>query len=80
MTDVEIQYCVPCGHLDHAIEVQEELLSEFGQRLDGVRLTTGDSGIFVVTVDGEPVYDNRETDEGFDIDAVKDVIQQKVSA
>lgn len=80
MTDVEIQYCVPCGHLDQAIDVQRELLDEFGQRLDGVRLTTGDSGIFVVSVDGETVYDNRETDEGFDIDTVKDTIQQQVSA
>ncbi|MFB6104806.1 MAG: SelT/SelW/SelH family protein [Halobacteriaceae archaeon] len=80
MTDVEIQYCVPCGHLDNAIDTQRELLEEFGQRLDGVRLKTGDSGIFVVTVDDETVYDNRETDDGFDIDEVKDAIQSKVSA
>lgn len=80
MTDVEIQYCVPCGHLEQAIDVQQELLSEFGQRLDGVRLKTGDSGIFVVTVNGDTVYDNRETDEGFDINDVKDAIQQQVSA
>lgn len=80
MTDVEIQYCVPCGHLDQAIDAQRELLEEFGQRLDGVRLTTGDSGVFVVTVDGETVYDNQETDEGFDIDDIKETIRTKASA
>lgn len=80
MTDVEIQYCVPCGHLDQAIDTQRELLEEFGQRLDGVRLTTGDSGVFVVSVDGDPVYDNRETDEGFDIDEIKETIRTTASA
>jgi len=80
MTDVEIQYCVPCGHLDRAIDTQRELLEEFGQRLDGVRLKTGDSGVFVVTVDDDTVYDNREDEDGFDIDAVKDAVQAETSA
>jgi selenoprotein W-related protein len=44
MTNVEIEYCVPCGHLDAAIETQRALLAEFGRRLEGVRLKTGHGG------------------------------------
>lgn len=64
MSDVEIEYCVPCGHLDRAQELQHAILSEFGQRVDGVRLKTGDGGVFVVRVDGETVFDKSE--EGYD--------------
>lgn len=34
MTTVEIEYCVPCGFLDRAEEVQHELLSTFGGEID----------------------------------------------
>jgi len=68
MTDVEIEYCVPCGHLDRAQQLQGALLEEFGQRLDGVRLDTGDSGVFEVRVDGETVFDIDE--ESYDTDSI----------
>ncbi|MGH8873199.1 MAG: Rdx family protein [Acidimicrobiia bacterium] len=37
-TAVEIEYCVPCGHLDRVIDTQRVILERFGQRLHGVRL------------------------------------------
>lgn len=61
MPNVEIQYCVPCGHLDRAIDTQRHLLEEFGQGLDGVRLKTGEGGIFTVDVNGDRVFDKNET-------------------
>lgn len=57
MADVEIHYCVPCGHLDWAIDTQRHLLTEFGEGLDGVRLKTGAGGVFTVAVDGEKIFD-----------------------
>ena len=68
MTTVEIEYCVPCGMLDRALDVEEAVLRQFGDRLDRVSLVTGDHGIFVVRVDGEQVFD-KETDQ-FDIDEI----------
>lgn len=68
MADVEIQYCVPCGHLDRAIETQRRLLTEFGQSLDGVRLKTGEGGVFTVAVDGEKIFDKKET--AYDLEAI----------
>lgn len=77
MADVEIEYCVPCGHLDRAIETQRLLLTEFGQNLDGVRLKTGDGGVFKIRVDGEEVFDKSQ---GYDEDEIKDAIRERIGA
>lgn len=76
MTEVEIEYCVPCGHLDRAIEVQRGLLEEFGRQLDGVRLETGDGGVFKVRVDGEQIYDKE--DEGYSAEKIKQRVGERV--
>lgn len=68
MTEVEIEYCVPCGFLDRAEDVQHALLLTFGERLDAVTLRTGTDGVFQVSVDGERVYDKY--DDGYDVDEI----------
>lgn len=78
MTEVEIEYCVPCGLYDRAEDVQSALLDEYGERLDSVALVTGDSGVFKVRADGEQVFD-KEDDE-FDVDAIVDSVGDYVSA
>jgi selT/selW/selH selenoprotein domain len=70
MTDVEVEYCVPCGMLNRAQDVQTALLEEFGQRLDTVALRTGDSGVFRVSVDDETVFD--VDDEEYDVEGIVD--------
>ena len=76
MTDIEIEYCVPCGMLDRAQDVQAALLEQFGQRLDTVALRTGDGGVFRVAVDGEEVFDADEDE--YDIDAIVERVQAHV--
>ena len=78
MTDVEIEYCVPCGMLDRAQDVQHAILSEYGERLDSVALVTGDSGVFEVRANGEQVFDKDENE--FDVDAIVDSVGEHVSA
>jgi len=68
MTNVEIEYCVPCGFLDRAVDVQRAVLESLGQDVERVALVTGDHGVFRVTVDGETVFD-KEEDE-FDVDGI----------
>jgi selenoprotein W-related protein len=68
VTTVEIEYCVPCGHLDRAMDLQRALLTALGDRLDRVALVTGDGGVFRVHVDGERIFDVHEED--LDVDAV----------
>lgn len=76
MTDVEIEYCVPCGRLDEAVRVQRQLLVEFGQDLDGVRLKTGDGGVFKIRVDGELVFDGQEA--RYDADELLEAVRERL--
>jgi selenoprotein W-related protein len=65
---VEIEYCVSCGYLDRALELQRATLSTFGDRLDRAALVTGDRGVLQVRVDGAPVWDLA--DDEYDVDEV----------
>ncbi|MFC6786244.1 SelT/SelW/SelH family protein [Halobaculum halobium] len=78
MTDVEIEYCVPCGMLERAQTVQTAILEEFGMEVDSVSLVTGDAGIFEVRADGDVVFD-KESDE-FDVDAIVESVGDRVGA
>lgn len=82
MTDVEIEYCMPCGLLDNAQMVQRDLLTAFGEALDRVALVTGDAGVFRVRVDGETVFDGQEEAYEQDelLDAVRERLPEEVSA
>jgi selenoprotein W-related protein len=68
MSEIEIEYCVPCGYLHRATDTAEVLLSTFGADLDRVSLVTGEAGVFQVRVDGETVFD-KESDE-YDLDEI----------
>ncbi|AUV81352.1 selenoprotein [Salinigranum rubrum] len=68
MTAVEIEYCVPCGFLDRAQDIQRALLQQFGERLDRVALVTGDHGVLQVRVDGDVVWD--KADDPYDVDEI----------
>jgi selenoprotein W-related protein len=68
MTAVDIEYCVPCGFLPRAEDVQHDLLETFGEELDSVALVTGDHGVFRVTVDDELVFDKEDNE--YDIDEI----------
>jgi selenoprotein W-related protein len=68
MTTVEIEYCVPCGFRDRALDVERAILTALEGQLENLTLTMGDHGVFVVRVDGEPVFDKSEDD--FDVDAI----------
>jgi selenoprotein W-related protein len=76
MTRVEIEYCVPCGHLDRAMDTQRRLLERLGGNVDHVALRPGDGGVFVVRVDGERVFD--KADEAYDLDAIADRVTARV--
>lgn len=74
---VEIQYCVPCGHLPRAIEVQKSILEHFGRNIGGVKLKTGGDGIFTIAVNGEQVY---EKSQEFDLASLIASITERTQA
>ena len=76
MTDVEIEYCVPCGFLNRAEDVQHVLLSNFAEQLDSVTLRTGDHGVFTVSVDGQTVFDKSEDE--YDVDEIARLVREQL--
>jgi selenoprotein W-related protein len=74
--EVEIEYCVPCGFRNHALEVQEAVLNGLERELDAVSLVMGDHGVFRVTADGETVYDKAEDGDLDADDIVRDLREQ----
>lgn len=78
MTRVEIEYCVPCGMQDRAVDVQRAVLDEFGQAVEGVELVTGDNGVFKVHADGELVFDKEE--DNYDVDGIVEAVGKRVRA
>lgn len=80
MTEIDVEYCVPCGLLDSAVETQESLLEEFGRDLDGVRLQPGHGGVFKVHVDGELVWDRAEHGGEIDRAAIAEAVHERTDA
>lgn len=80
MTEVNIEFCVPCGLLEYAVETQETLLEAFGQDLDGVRLQPGHGGVFKVHVGDELVWDKDQHDGTIDLEAITEAVHDRAHA
>jgi len=76
MTSVEIEYCVPCGFRERALDVERAILNGLEGELDRVSLVMGDHGVFRVTVDGEPIYD--KADDEYDIDGIVRQLRERI--
>ena len=76
MSNVEIEYCVPCGFRDRELSVQRAILNGLESDLDRVSLVTGDHGVFRVTVDGEAVYEKSEDD--YDVDGIVRQVRERL--
>lgn len=66
MTEILIEYCVPCGLLPSAEGAEHALLQTFGERLDRLTLKPGHGGVLKVRVDDEVIFDKDA--EAFDLD------------
>lgn len=80
MTQIKIEYCVPCGLLSQALEVQQVVLDEFGQDVETAQLTTGDGGVFKVFADDEIIWDRSTYGVELDPDLVVGAIRERVEA
>lgn len=61
---ITIEFCTQCNWMLRAAWMAQELLQTFGQDIGEVALIPGSSGIFVIAVDGDLVWD-RKTEGGF---------------
>ena len=72
MSTVEIEFCLPCGYLNRAEDVQHVILESLGETIDEVTLVPGDNGVFTVAVDQQKVFDIADDDYNVD-QIVRDV-------
>ncbi|MFW2514176.1 SelT/SelW/SelH family protein [Demequina sp. SO4-13] len=72
---IEIEYCVPCGYLDRAMDAQRTLLSTFGQGLAGVTLKPGEKGVFTFRADGDVIYSKPDD---YDITTIVETVKSKL--
>lgn len=79
MAEIDIEYCVPCGLLDSAIETQQALLNEYGQDLNAVTLEPSHGGVFKVWADGELAFDKNE-EGGYNLEAVREAVHTSIGA
>ena len=75
MTTVEIEYCVPCGFRERALDVQQAILNGLESELDELSLVMGDHGVFQVRVDDSVVYDKAEDE--LDVDGLVREIREQ---
>ena len=66
MAEVTIEYCVPCGFRERALDLQRAILASLEGELDSAHLVMGDHGVFRVEVDGDTVYDKDGHDDDVD--------------
>lgn len=78
MATVEIEYCVPCGHRENALETADAILAAHANALDSVDLVPGGGGIFEVRLDDDVILDTDE--EGYDRVAIVDRIGETTPA
>ncbi|WP_136068765.1 Rdx family protein [Modicisalibacter radicis] len=78
MASVHIHYCTQCQWLLRAGWYAQELLSTFGEDLEGVTLVPSHGGHFEVSYDGETLWE-RKRDGGFpDIKELKRRVRDRL--
>jgi selenoprotein W-related protein len=77
-TEIEIEYCVPCGLLPAAEEVSHALLEHFGRDLAGLRMVPSHGGVFRIRLGAELIFDKRQ--DGYDLDEIVRRVTERVPA
>lgn len=76
---IAITYCTQCQWLLRAGWMAQELLSTFSEDLGEVALLPSTGGIFVITCNGEIVWD-RARDGGFpDVKVLKQLLRDRLA-
>lgn len=76
---LEIEYCTQCGFLPRAAWLAQELLATFALGVREVALVPGRGGVFEVRLDGEKLFNLRESEEFVDPRKVKQAIRDRLA-
>jgi selenoprotein W-related protein len=59
---LEIEFCVPCDFRPQALGLAREVVDQWADRLDEIRLVPSSGGRFEVSLDGELVFSKAALD------------------
>ena len=76
---VVIEYCAQCGFLPRATWLAQELLTTFAYEIRELALVPGKGGILEVRVDGEAVYNRKDTEEFVDPKLLKQALRDRIA-
>ncbi|MCD0490547.1 SelT/SelW/SelH family protein [Pedobacter sp. MC2016-14] len=77
---VAIEYCPKCGWMLRSAYMAQELLSTFTDDLHGVLLQPSETGgTFIIRIDGDVVFDRKESGHFPEIKALKQLVRDVVS-
>ena len=76
---VEIEYCTQCRWLLRAAWMAQELLTTFETELGEVALVPGKGGIFVVRLDGEPLFSRQEHGRFPESKELKQLVRDRIA-
>lgn len=57
---VVIEYCTACRFAARALWIAHELLNALEPYVESIELRPSSGGVFIVSLDGEPVFSNKE--------------------
>ena len=78
MSRIRIHYCTQCQWLLRSAWYAQELLSTFGEDLEGVELAPSHGGYFEIFLDEASLWE-RKRDGGFpDIKALKQAVRDRL--
>ncbi|WP_114790084.1 SelT/SelW/SelH family protein [Niabella yanshanensis] len=75
-----IEYCPKCGWMLRAAYMAQEFLTTFGDFIEAVTLKPGTtSGIFVIYVDDQAVFDRKANGGFMEIKELKQLLRDKIN-
>ena len=76
---INIEYCPKCGWMLRAAYMAQELLTTFTEELRAVSLQPAEkSGAYVISVDGEVLFDRKREGRFPEIKELKQLVRDKV--
>ena len=75
---VSIEYCTVCNFLARAAWLAQELLAAHGDDVARLTLVPGRGGVFVVRIDGEVVFSQKDAGRYPEPREIKDALRAKL--
>ncbi|MDA0348276.1 MAG: SelT/SelW/SelH family protein [Verrucomicrobia bacterium] len=75
---IRIEYCSECRFVLRAGWLAQELLFTFGRDLGEVALVPGLGGVFIVSLNGEPIFDRKEVGRFPESKELKQLVRDRI--